>query len=136
MSELHIGPHTRKDEEPGETFDREINVRAIVWSVVGLLVVALVFHLIVWGMIKGMNRFDASRDPRRSPLPEANKQPDPPLPHLQRTPELDLKAFREEEDRKLRNIDEAMKAIAERGLGPEVVGGTPVTPTPPVQERR
>lgn len=145
MSELHIGPHTRKDEEPGETFDREINVRAIVWMTVGLVVVALVVHLVVFGMIKGLNRVYENRDPRPSPLPAANQQPEPPLPRLQKNPELDLKTFRDEEDQKLRNIDQAMEEIARRGLGPEVVGGTPQaataqTPqpgqTPPPQERR
>ena len=148
MSELHIGPHTRKDPEvdpAAETFDREINVRAITWSVIILVVVALVAHLVVFGVIKGLNRAYDVRDPRPSPLPEANRQGPPPLPRLQTAPEGELQDFREKEDQALANIKEAMKVIAERGLGPEVVGGTPQaataqTPqpgqTPPPQERR
>ncbi|MFL6201997.1 MAG: hypothetical protein ACJ76J_22715 [Thermoanaerobaculia bacterium] len=154
MSRLDIGPHTHHPEDTevdphpaSQTFDREINLKAIAWTI-GLLVgVALVVHFIVYGLIVGFNRFDDKREPRPSPVAAANEQPEPPLPRLQTTPEGDLKAFREEEDRLLGGIDKAMEEIARRGLGPEVVGGTPqaqtVPPaqpqagqTPPPQERR
>lgn len=143
MSRLDIGPH-RHDQEvdphpASQTFDREINLKAIAWTI-GLLVgVALVVHFIVYGLIVGFNRFDDKREPRPSPVAAANEQPEPPLPRLQTTPEGDLKTFREEEERLLGGIDKAMEEIARRGLGPEVVGGTPqaqtVPPAPP-QERR
>ena len=171
MSKLHIGPHTHRDEpdpHPAGTFDREINLRGIVYSVVGLVAVALVVHLLIWGLIKGFSSFDTRRDPVPSPLAEENRQPPPPGPQLQTTPEIDLRDMRQEEDRKLGGagwidqqqgtvrvpIDVAMEVIAGRGLGPEVVGGTPggflpmatpmpstqpqaePTPAPPPQERR
>lgn len=143
---IHIGPHTHHPEDAetdphpaSQTFDREVNVKAVAWTVGILVAVALVVHLIVYGLITGFNRFDDKREPRLSPLPAANRQPEPPLPRLQATPEGDLKKFREDEDRKLGQaawvdqrqgrvripIDLAMEIVAGRGLGPEVAGGTP-----------
>jgi hypothetical protein len=129
MSKIHIGPHTHHEEvDPhpaSQTFDREVNLKAIAWTI-GLLVgVALVVHVIIYGLIVGFNRFDDKREPRPSPVAAANDQPPPPLPWLQDNPEVDMKKFREEEDRLLGGIDQAMEEIARRGLGPEVVGGTP-----------
>jgi hypothetical protein len=143
MSKIHIGPHTHDEEvDPhpaSQTFDREVNLKAIAWTV-GLLVgVALVVHVIIYGLIVGFNRFDDKREPRPSPLATANEQPPPPMPRLQTTPEGDMKQYREDEDRLLGQaawvnqgqgrvripIDLAMEIVAGRGLGPEVVGGTP-----------
>lgn len=142
MSKIHIGPHTHRDEPDPHpaagTFDREINLRGIFYTVAGLVAVAVVCHLLVWGLLKGFNSFDTKRDPEPSPLAEENKQPPPPGPRLQTTPELDLLKMRQEEDQKLGRagwvnqqqgtvrvpIDVAMEVIAGRGLGPDVVGGT------------
>lgn len=143
MSKIHIGPHTHDEEvDPhpaSQTFDREVNLKAIAWTIGILLAVALVVHVLIYGLIEGFNRFDDKREPRPSPLPSANRQPPPPLPRLQTTPEGDMKQFREDEDRLLGQaawldqgqgrvripIDLAMEIVAGRGLGPEVVGGTP-----------
>ena len=137
MSKIHIGPHTHDQEvDPAaQTFDREINVKAVAWTVGILVAVALVVHVIVYGLIVGFNRFDDKREPRPSPVPEANRQPPPPLPRLQTTPERELKRHRDDEERLLAGIDQAMEEIARRGLGPEVVGGTPgaVVQVPPAQ---
>lgn len=141
MSKIHIGPHTHDQEtdpHPAEqTFDREVNLKAVAWTVGILVAVALVVHVLVYGLIVGFNRFDDKREPRPSPVPAANEQPKPPLPWLQTSPELELKSFRAEEERLLGGIDRAMEEIARRGLGPEVVGGTPgavVLVPPPVQQ--
>jgi hypothetical protein len=169
---IHIGPHTRTEEPDPHpaagTFDREINLRGIAYTVIGLVAIAVAVHLLIWGLIKGFNRFDTKRERAPSPLVESNKQPPPPGPQLQRAPELDLLKMRQEEDLKLGGagwIDQrqgivrvpigvAMEIVAGRGLGPEVVGGTPgrflqIPPaqqtqpaqpqagqTPPPQERR
>ena len=138
---IHIGPHTHDEEvDPhpaSQTFDREVNVKAVAWTVGILVAVALVVHVLIYGLIVGFNRFDDEREPRPSPLPAANRQPPPPLPRLQTTPEGDMKQYREDEDRLLGQaqmldqgrvripIDLAMEIVAGRGLGPEVVGGTP-----------
>lgn len=144
------------------SFDREINLRGIVYAVVGLVAVTVAVHLLIWGLIKGFSRFDTKRDPIPPPMAEANKQPPPPGPRLQTTPSLDLLKIRQDEDRRLHRaggiderqgtahvpIDMAMEVIAGRGLGPEVVGGipssaqpqapplTPLIPATPPQERR
>jgi hypothetical protein len=149
MSKIHIGPHTHEEEvdphpaSPGsQTFDREINLKAIVWTVGILVAVTVVAHVLVYGLIVGFNRFDDKREPRPSPLAAANEQPPPPMPRLQTTPEGDMKQHREDEDRLLGQaqwldqgqgrvripIDLAMEIVVGRGLGPEVVGGTPGTP--------
>jgi hypothetical protein len=168
MSKIHIGPHTHTPEDAevdphpaSQTFDREVNLKAIAWTVGILVAVALVVHVIIYGLIVGFNRFDDKREPRPSPVAAANEQPPPPLPRLQTTPEGDMKLYREDEDRLLGQaqwldrgqgpgerrlripIDIAMEIVAGRGLGPEVVGGTPgaatqpqAGQTPPPQERR
>ena len=146
MSNIHIGPHTRRDDEAdphsaAETFDREINLKAIAWSVGILVAVAVVVQFLIYGLIVGFNRFDDEREPKPSPVATANEQPPPPLPRLQTTPEGELKKFREDEDKLLAGIDQAMEEIARRGLGPEVVGGAPEAAAPaqtaqPPQERR
>ena len=147
MSKIHhIGPHTHDEEvDPhpaSQTFDREINLKAIAWTIGLLVAVALVVHVIVYGLIVGFNRYDDKREPRPSPLAAANKQPLPPRPWLQDDPEKDMKKFRDREDRLIGKaqwldrrqgrlripIDLAMEIVAGRGLGPEVVGGTPGTP--------
>lgn len=141
MSKLHIGPHTHGQEgEPAtETFDREINLKAIGWTVGILVAVTLVVHVIIYGLIVGFNKFDDKREPRISPIAEVNPQTEPPLPRLQDSPEMDLKKFRDDEDQLIGQaqwvdqsqgrlripIDLAMEIVAGRGLGPEVVGGTP-----------
>jgi hypothetical protein len=153
MSKIHIGPHTHDEEvDPhpaSQTFDREVNLKAIAWTVGLLVAVALVVHVIIYGLIVGFNRFDDKREPELSPVAEANEQQPPPMPRLQTTPEGDLKQYREDEDRLLGQaqwldqgqgrlripIDLAMEIVAGRGLGPEVVGGTPgaVVLVPPAQ---
>lgn len=155
MSKIHIGPHTRRDDEvdphpASQTFDREINLKAIAWSIGILVAVAVVVQFLVYGLIVGFNKFDDKREPAPSPVPTANRQPPPPLPRLQTTPEGDMKQYREDEDRLLGKaawvdqgqgrvripIDLAMEIVAGRGLGPEVVGGTPgaVLQTQPQQQ--
>lgn len=152
MSKLHIGPHTHDEEvDPhpaAQTFDREVNLKAIAWTIGILVAVTVVVHVIIYGLIVGFNRFDDKREPRPSPLATANEQPPPPLPRLQTTPEGDMKQYREDEDRLLGQaqmldqgpgerrlripIDLAMEIVAGRGLGPEVVGGTPGAAVPQV----
>lgn len=127
-----------------EQFDREINVRGVVWSGVVLLVVAVVAHLLMWWMLKGFQRYDEKRDVRLSPIEAASPQQPPPAPLLQQNPVLDMSAMRETEDKELNQaawidqrqglvrlpLQDAIDVIAARGVAPEVVGGrtgAPVT---------
>ncbi len=137
-----VGPgtghaYTQHGVVTGE-IDREINIRSIVWMGVGLVVIALVVHLLIWGLLRGFDKIDDRRDVRLTPIEAASPQPqDFPLPRLQTTPEQDLRVMREEEDRLLGKaswvnqqggvvrvpVDVAIDVIARRGVEPGVVGG-------------
>lgn len=144
-----VGPGTgyAYDQHGVETgqFDREINVKGIVWAGAVLVVVALVVHFLIWGLLSGFDKMDDRRDVRLSPIETANPQPqDFPLPRLQTTPEQDLRLIREEEDRLLGRagwvnqqqgtmrvpVDVAIDVIAARGVDPGVVGGSAGAATP------
>jgi hypothetical protein len=89
MSEIHIGPHTRGEApepahgEGAHTFDREINSKAIALWVLGLLVIALVVHLVAYYFVRGLDAMDARKDPGVTPIEKETKQPPPPAPRLQ-----------------------------------------------------
>jgi len=88
MSEIHIGPHTRDDDaqspgEPHHAFDREINTRAIAKWMAALLAVTVIVELGMWGLLRGMERFDQKGDPELTPIQQEMKQPLPPAPRLQ-----------------------------------------------------
>lgn len=98
MSEIHIGPHTRDDAahghghgEPHHTFDREIDLKSIGKWIGGLLVLAVVIQLLMWWLLRGMERLDTRQDPALTPIEaqvkeemERKKTPDvPPEPRLQ-----------------------------------------------------
>lgn len=69
-----------------ELFDREIDLRGIVWSVAGLVVVVLVAAGLMWLLLRGLERHEIGQDPRPLPFPEANQPRVPPAPRLQVTP--------------------------------------------------
>jgi hypothetical protein len=137
-----------------ESFDREINVRAIVVSGIALAVVCLVAALLMWWLLKGFEHYDEKRDVRLSPVELAHPQPPPPAPLLQRDPVTDMTEMREREDRELNQaawvdrqqgvvrlpVEDAIDIVAARGVAPEVVGGklgAPIaaaTATTPVPE--
>jgi hypothetical protein len=119
--------------------DREIDIKGIVRAGIGLLVIAVVVHLLIWWLLRGFDKLDDRRDVRLTPIEAASPQPqDFPLPRLQTTPEQDLRVMREEEDRLLGRagwvnrqggvvrvpVDVAIDVIARRGVEPGVVGGT------------
>ena len=130
-------PHDPAYAPETEQFDREINVRGVIWSGVILVVVTVVAHLVVWWMLKGFQRYDQKRDVRLSPIEAANPQQPPPGPLLQRDTVEDMKKMREEEDKELNQpawinqqqglvrlpLKDAIDVIAARGVAPEVVGG-------------
>ena len=150
-----VGPgtghaYTQHGVATGE-IDREIDVKNIVWMGAGLVVVALVVHLLIWGLLRGFDKMDDRRDVPLTPIEASSPQPvEFPGPNLQTTPEQDLRILREEEDRLLGRaswvspqqgtvrvpVDVAIDVIARRGVDPGVVGGTgggAVEMTPPAQ---
>ena len=132
-----VGPgtghaYTQHGVETGQ-IDREIDVKSIVWMGVGLLVIALVVHFLIWGLLRGFDKMDDRRDVPLTPIEASSPQPqDFPLPRLQTTPEQDLRVMREEEDRLLGRagwvnrqqgtvrvpVDVAIDVIARRGVAP------------------
>jgi hypothetical protein len=131
--------HPAGDGHAGEVFDREINIRGIVWTVVGLVVVTVVSAALMWLLLDGLRGLGAKSDPPPSPIPEANEPRLPPAPRLQVGPGFsasnpgysgeksdkeDMADLRRREDELLGGLDGAIDAIVERGVGMEVVGGT------------
>jgi hypothetical protein len=147
---LHPGDHAHENDPhppaPGphlaaaEEFDRDLNVRAILWTTVGLLVTCLLAVVAMWGMFVGFDAFDRRHAEPPPPMPEAARQPAPPEPRLQPAPPEDMAAMRAEEDARLRHagwvdraqgtvrlpIDVAIDVLAARGL--------PRVTTPPLAE--
>jgi hypothetical protein len=75
----------------------DVNVRAILWFSAGLIVVAVVIHVAIWGLFELFETRTAAADPRPAPLAAPAGQL-PPTPRLQTRPVNDLKAMRALED--------------------------------------
>jgi len=116
-------------------FDREINLRSVVLIGAALLVTALVIHLVIWWLLRGIGNFDERRDTPLTPIEASSPQPPPPEPRLQVSPNEDMRMMRAQEDLALNHanqgqgtlqvpIDVAIDVIAARGVAPQVVGGT------------
>lgn len=154
MSEIHIGPHTRDENphgpgDPHHTYDREIDLKSITKWVVGLIVVTVVAHVLMWWMVKGLRLFDAKNDPELTPIEAQVRQEPPPEPRLQVAPSFeergplaasdleDMQELRAKEDAALAQpswidqgqgrlrvpIDVAMQVIASRGAQGVGLGG-------------
>ena len=91
MSDIHIGPHTRRDDataphgagETHHTYDREINLKAIGKWMLGLLVVTIVVQVLSLYFLRGLRSFDEKQDPALTPIQRQVEQKDPPAPRLQ-----------------------------------------------------
>jgi hypothetical protein len=126
-------------------FDREINVRGIVWSGIVLVAIALVVQLLMWWLLRGFNRFDEKRDVRLTPIETAMPQQPPPEPRLQVSPNDAMRRMREEEQRLLERaawvnrqegtvrvpIDVAIDVIVARGVSPLESVSPSASPSPP-----
>jgi hypothetical protein len=105
-----------------QTFDREIGLRGIVWFAVGLGLLIVVSGFAVWGLFQYLRAREAARPVQVSPLLLQEGVPSVPEPHLQTTPEEDLRALRAAEDSLLHSYGwvEQEKGIArvpvERGV--------------------
>jgi len=143
--------HSNHENHQSSGFDREINLRAILFSGVGLVGVTIVAAALMWWLLKGFEGHDERRDPRPTPIEAANPQQPPPEPRLQVAPGFvvsnsgataqsdreDMAAEAEQEKNLLQQpawidqgkgtlrvpIDVAMEIVAARGAAPEVVGG-------------
>jgi hypothetical protein len=125
--------------------------RLVVFLVVFLLLVTGIIYVVYFGLL----RREVARDQPLNPLAAAERAKDPrrgaerfPTPRLQTAPLVELKAYREAEDRANNTyawidrragvvqipVSRAMDIIAERGIppvtgGPEASATTPEAPT-------
>ena len=139
------------ERSPGHAeFDREIDVRGVLWTGIVLVAVAVVVHLLIWGLLRGFSSFDEKRDVRLTPIETASPQQPPPEPRLQgtpaspATPNEDMDRMREDEDYKLGHagwvnrqqgivrvpIDVAIDVILSRGVS-AAQSASPPKPSPP-----
>ena len=80
-------------DNPDVTHEHDdINVRAILSFVIVLSVVALVIHVAMWAMFRGLQWYERKNEPYVSPLTEAAGRR-PPDPQLQTEPWKDYRAF-------------------------------------------
>ena len=124
-------------------FDREINVRAILWSGFWLAVVTIVANILMWWFLRGFQVYDERHEVPVMPMAAQNPQRPPSAPLLQ--PEdpkedrnQDMVDFRRQEDQQLGHasqagdtlrvpVDVAIDVIAQRGVQPFPATGAPAT---------
>lgn len=139
-------PRAERGGTSPERFDRDVNVRAIVWFGVVLAALTIVGGLVGTFVIQRMAATQERRDPEPPPIREAGEPVLPPGPRLQATPEEDLAAMLAQDEARLERyslleeggeharipIERAMELILEQGLGAEGTGeGAPVQAPPP-----
>lgn len=134
---MHPTDNKPSHSEPGQrppghdrAIDREINLRAVTATVVGIFVLTVVAMVLMWVMFEVLLADEQSRDPAPPPLAAAAEPTLPPGPRLQASPEAELEHFRAEENQRLSSygwkdrdggvvripIGRAMEVLAEQGL--------------------
>ncbi|MEO6196434.1 MAG: hypothetical protein ABIS20_25725 [Thermoanaerobaculia bacterium] len=123
-------------------FDREIDLRRILWAGVWLVVLTLTSALLVWWFMRGLQVYDEHHEVKMMPMMARNPQQLPPGPRLQ--PEdpkedrnQDMADMRAAEDQSLEHagwvdqpggtlrvpVDVAIDAILQRGVAPFTAAG-------------
>lgn len=74
-----------------EEFDRDVNIKGVVWTGVGLLGITALAFVLMWFFVRGLMSAQERRDPEPLPMPEAAETALPPAPRLQATPEEELR---------------------------------------------
>jgi hypothetical protein len=146
MAEQHL-PHAERTHAAPAPHDNvlvqheesDVNVRAVISFVVGLIVFGVVMHVAVWGFYRFLDaRQDAAQVPSAYPLAAEQEHRLPPEPRLQINPREDLRELREQENATLSTygwvdknagvvripIAEAMKLTIQRGLPARAAGAT------------
>jgi hypothetical protein len=110
--------------------ESDVNIRGILIFAAGLIVLAAVIHVLIWGVFRYFDAREARRQTIEYPLAVQEESRLPPEPRLQTNPRQDLQDLRAAEERLLttygwvdRNagvvripVDEAMKLTLQRGL--------------------
>lgn len=132
----------RKPKNPGgdthAEFDREVNVRGIVYTGVGLAAVTAAAFIGMWFFFRGLSSYEERRDPAPLPIPEAAQALRPAGPMLQATPERELEQLLAIENEMLGSygvaeggeyarvpIERAMELVLAQGLGTPEGGNEP-----------
>jgi hypothetical protein len=122
-------PKTGQPHVDGD-FDREINYRAILGFVVGIILLTALAFGLAWRLDLGLREHMLSQDEPPSPVAEQTPRSIPPRPLLQTRPYQDLIELHAVEDSVLNSyaivdanagkvripIDEAMRRVAHDGL--------------------
>ncbi len=140
MSDQYGTPGGAARHDSPAVTDSELNVKWIVLSGVGTVVIMAVSMVLVWWLVLGFTSLKARQDAPPSALPEAAERSLPPEPRLELSPPENLKEMRDREDLALAQpawideaqgtlrlpIDLALDVVARRGLGE----APPVEPVP------
>lgn len=108
---------------------RDVNVRAILWTGVIIIISAILIHTAVWWLFRLFNRQEAHKGRPPATLVNARREP-PPEPRLQSYPPADLNEMRAAENSELHTygwidrqkgvvhipIEQAMTLLVQRGL--------------------
>ena len=130
MADLH---HTNPENVANPEVHHEesdVNIRGILGFGAGLIVVAVVVHLLIYVLFGYFNSRERVQGPAEYPLAAAQGNRQPPEPRLQTDPRQDLADMRAKEQDQLTSygwvdknagvvripIDAAMKLTLERGL--------------------
>lgn len=93
----------------------DVNVRALLMFLVGLVVVTAVIQVAMYGLFIVFEGQAAANDPVMSPLARPAGQL-PPQPRLLTDEPLNLQQFRSQQAESLKGIDEAKQRLLEQGL--------------------
>jgi hypothetical protein len=130
MADLHTPNAATGQANDVHRDESDINLRAIFGFGAGLLVVAVVVHLLIGAMFKFFDAREARQPMVDYPIATTEEHRLPPEPRLQVNPRQDLRDMRAREDEVLTSygwvdknagvvripIDEAMKLTLQRGL--------------------
>jgi len=131
-------PPPAATHEGAGAYDREIDMRSILWFGAALVGATAVALLMMWWMSASFKAIDQAKDGPPSPIIEAHLDPIPPGPRLQPVPPRDMDELRAEDHKMLTTygwvdqahgvaripVDRAIAILAEKGL----------PATPPQQE--
>jgi len=97
MAHEHDEPKPAVKEVP--TYEEGVNISAIFKFLIGLLIVGIIVHLLVWGYFGFLRAYETKQDPHLSPLAIGRQYP--PEPKLQVSEPTDLQKIRKSEDQML-----------------------------------
>jgi hypothetical protein len=133
-------------------FDREINVRGILWSGFWLAAITITANILMWYFLRGFQVWDDRHEVQMAPMAVQNPQPKPSGPLLQpedptQDRDQDMFTLHADEQKLLDHagwvdreggtlrvpVDVAIDAIAQRGVKPFPATGAPAPAVPAAQ---